>query len=91
MNEALSFSPHSERLLELKALALLILRKYEEVIQVCEQSLDLAERNYCFANNDNQICNEDSLESLGQFPVKIMAMADVCQGTFLLGQIGGGS
>jgi DnaJ family protein C protein 7 len=87
VNEALSFSPHSERLLELKALALLILRKYEELIQVCEQSLDLAERNYCFANNDDQICNEDSLESLGQFPVKLWRWRMCAKAHFYLGRL----
>lgn len=87
VNEALLISPHSERLLELKALALLLLRNYEEVIQVCERSLESAERNYCFVNNDNQLCNEDSLESLGQFPVKLWRWQMCAKANFHLGRL----
>ncbi|KAJ7522446.1 hypothetical protein O6H91_18G010800 [Diphasiastrum complanatum] len=46
LNEALKCSPHSDHLLELKAHALFALRRFEEVIQLCEQSLALAERNF---------------------------------------------
>lgn len=87
VDEALLISPHSERLLELKALALLILRKYEEVIQVCEQSLDSAERNYCFVDNDNQLCNEDSLECPGQFPAKLWRWRMCAKAHFHLGRL----
>ncbi|KAJ4979280.1 hypothetical protein NE237_010060 [Protea cynaroides] len=43
--ECLSISPYSEKLVEMKAEALFMLRKYEEVIQLCERTLDSAERN----------------------------------------------
>ncbi|XP_035545296.1 uncharacterized protein LOC108982058 isoform X2 [Juglans regia] len=43
--EALSISLYSEKLLEMKAEALYMLHKYEEAIQLCEQSLSFAEKN----------------------------------------------
>lgn len=54
INEALSISSFSEPLHELKAQALLSLRRYEECIQLCEQSLPAAERNHGFAVNEQQ-------------------------------------
>ncbi|CAN4119849.1 unnamed protein product [Withania somnifera] len=43
--EALTISTYSEKLLELKADALLMLRRYEEVVQLCEKTLEFAESN----------------------------------------------
>ncbi|XP_077252404.1 uncharacterized protein LOC143891699 isoform X2 [Tasmannia lanceolata] len=51
ITEALSISPYSEKLVEMKADTLLILRKYEEVVQLCEQTLDSAERNSASSGN----------------------------------------
>ncbi|KAI8526133.1 hypothetical protein RHMOL_Rhmol13G0285100 [Rhododendron molle] len=44
--QALTISSYCEKLLEMKADALLMLRKYEELIQLCEQTLVFAEMNY---------------------------------------------
>ncbi|GMI63337.1 hypothetical protein HRI_000003000 [Hibiscus trionum] len=57
--EALSVSPYSEKLLEMKAEALYMLRKYEEAIQFCEQSLFIAEKNFSKAETDNQLASTD--------------------------------
>ncbi|KAG7961958.1 hypothetical protein I3843_09G041200 [Carya illinoinensis] len=46
IDESLSISLYSEKLLEMKAEALYMLRKYEEVIQLCERSLSFAEKNF---------------------------------------------
>lgn len=46
IGEALSISRFSERLLQMKGEALYILRMYDEVIQLCEQTLDIAEKNF---------------------------------------------
>ncbi|KAI5073515.1 hypothetical protein GOP47_0011528 [Adiantum capillus-veneris] len=46
LNEALSISSFSEPLHELKAQVLLSLRRYEECLQFCEQTLPTAERNH---------------------------------------------
>ncbi|XP_038993230.1 dnaJ homolog subfamily C member 7-like [Hibiscus syriacus] len=57
--EALSISPYSEKLLEMKAEALYMLRKYEEAIQLCEQSLSIAEKNFSKAETANQLASTD--------------------------------
>ncbi|KAL3819758.1 hypothetical protein ACJIZ3_005663 [Penstemon smallii] len=44
--EALSISRYSEGLLEMKGEALCILRMYEEVIKLCEQTLPIAKKNF---------------------------------------------
>lgn len=45
-NEALSISCYSEKLLEMKGEALCKLQMYNEVIELCENSLDIAEKNF---------------------------------------------
>eukprot|EP00250_Pteridium_aquilinum_P018047 c23915_g1_i1 orf=359-5419(+) len=54
VNEALSISSFSEPLHELKAQILLSLRRYEECLQLCEQSLPAAERNHGVTVNEQQ-------------------------------------
>lgn len=54
INEALLFSPYSERLLEMKVQSLFSLRRHEEVVQLCEQSLSSAERNHGSVVNEQQ-------------------------------------
>ncbi|KAK4373715.1 hypothetical protein RND71_009099 [Anisodus tanguticus] len=46
INEALSISCYSEKLLEMKGEALCKLQMYNEVIELCESSLDIAEKNF---------------------------------------------
>ncbi|EOY32761.1 hypothetical protein QUC31_019276 [Theobroma cacao] len=57
--ESLQISLYSEKLLEMKAEALFILRKYEEVIQLCEQTFDSAEKNSLSFNINGQLANLD--------------------------------
>ncbi|KQK03864.1 hypothetical protein BRADI_2g10286v3 [Brachypodium distachyon] len=45
ITDALSISTHSDNLMKMKAEALLLLRRYEEVIRFCEETLHLAEKN----------------------------------------------
>lgn len=54
INEALSISSYSELLHDLKAQVLLSLRRYDEAVQLCEQSLPAAERNHGIAVNEQQ-------------------------------------
>ncbi|KAK1366172.1 Heat shock protein DnaJ with tetratricopeptide repeat [Heracleum sosnowskyi] len=58
--EALTISSHSEKLLELKGEALCMLRKYEEVVHLCEQTLGFAEKNFTSIDTANQLSNADS-------------------------------
>ncbi|KAL4571734.1 hypothetical protein LXL04_018499 [Taraxacum kok-saghyz] len=46
ITEALSISCYSDKLLNLKGEALLVLGKHKEVIQLCEQTLDSSEKNF---------------------------------------------
>ncbi|PHT54584.1 hypothetical protein CQW23_09046 [Capsicum baccatum] len=57
-DEALSVSCYSEKLLEMKGEALCKLQMYNEVIELCEKSLDVAEKNF-----SSDIANLDDLNS----------------------------
>ncbi|XP_076890050.1 uncharacterized protein LOC143541009 [Bidens hawaiensis] len=46
ISDALSVSCYSEKLLNLKGEALLVLGKHKDVVQMCEQTLDSAEKNF---------------------------------------------
>jgi hypothetical protein len=48
LSEALAHAPHSEALLQMRALALLWLRKFEEVLGFCESSLGGSQQNWAF-------------------------------------------
>ncbi|XP_023887583.2 uncharacterized protein LOC111999685 isoform X2 [Quercus suber] len=64
IDNALSISSYSEKLLEMKSEALLMLRRYDEAIQQCEQSLYFAEKNFASvstgANMDGSECQSYS-------------------------------
>ncbi|KAJ7976734.1 Heat shock protein DnaJ with tetratricopeptide repeat [Quillaja saponaria] len=49
IKKALSISLYSEKLLQMKAEALCLLQKYDEAIQICEQSRCFAEKNFASA------------------------------------------
>lgn len=65
VGEGLSISCYSEKLLEIKGEALFLLRRYDEVIELCEQTLHTAEKNFSaidLANDDDtQFTNSVSL------------------------------
>ncbi|KAF4373662.1 hypothetical protein F8388_025356 [Cannabis sativa] len=46
ISQALSISLYSEKLLKMKAEALIVLKRHEEAIQLCEKSLSFAEKNF---------------------------------------------
>ncbi|XP_054818027.1 uncharacterized protein LOC129317698 isoform X2 [Prosopis cineraria] len=60
INEALMISSYSEKLLEMKAEALFMLCKFEEVIQLCDQTLGSAEKNFCSLDADGEVINLDN-------------------------------
>nr|GEY05122.1 DnaJ domain, zinc finger, CCHC-type, tetratricopeptide-like helical domain protein [Tanacetum cinerariifolium] len=63
VTEALSVSCYSKKLLKLKREALFQLHKYEEVLQMCEQTLAIAEKNYDSINERKCQTEEPSLYS----------------------------
>ncbi|KAL0404872.1 UNVERIFIED_CONTAM: DnaJsubfamily C member 7 [Sesamum radiatum] len=60
--DALSISRYSERLLEMKGQALCTLRLYDEVIQLCEQTLDIAKKNFGTDNLDDSSCKSSHVK-----------------------------
>ncbi|XP_073317414.1 uncharacterized protein [Primulina huaijiensis] len=54
--EALSISMYSDKLLEMKGRALCFLRMYHELIKLCEQTLDIAEKNFTSDHLDDRSC-----------------------------------
>ncbi|KAI3801302.1 hypothetical protein L1987_29406 [Smallanthus sonchifolius] len=64
VKEALSISPYSEKLFEMKGEALFMLHKYEEVIQMCEQTLTSAEKNHVTVDDSNRMSAEDRIRPL---------------------------
>lgn len=65
ITDALSISIYSDSLMKMKAEAMLLLRRYEEVIRFCGETLHLAERNsvsMCFDEHPESI-NLDSYSS----------------------------
>ncbi|KAK8645361.1 hypothetical protein V6N13_119195 [Hibiscus sabdariffa] len=58
--EALQISVYSDQLLEMKAEAFLILGKYEDVIQLCDQTFDSAEKNSPSLDVNGKLAVSDS-------------------------------
>ncbi|KAL9260527.1 DnaJ homolog subfamily C member 7-like protein [Drosera capensis] len=67
ISEALFISPYSEKLLEMKADILFKLRRYEEVIQLCQQSLGSAEKNAPSLDANSQQSSVSTPEALEAF------------------------
>ncbi|XP_052185716.1 uncharacterized protein LOC127797154 isoform X2 [Diospyros lotus] len=60
--EALTISSYSEKLLQMKGDALLMLRRYEELIQLCEQTLGSAEMNCSVISGDKNLTDLDHID-----------------------------
>ena len=44
-------------------------------------------KELCFLNNDSQVCNDDSLEILGQFPIKLWWWRMCAKAHFYMGRL----
>ncbi|CAL9759983.1 unnamed protein product [Musa acuminata subsp. burmannicoides] len=79
--EALFICPYSERLMERKAEAFLMLRRYKEVIVFCEQTIEIAERNYalCRVSTDNS-------EDMQSCPMRLWRLNLMSKSYFYLGR-----
>ncbi|XP_076890047.1 uncharacterized protein LOC143541006 [Bidens hawaiensis] len=73
VKEALSISPYSEKLLEMKREALLMLHKYEEVIKMCEQTLTSAEKNCASVDDSNHMPGQDQIRPLKLWRLSLMS------------------
>ncbi|KAF8403744.1 hypothetical protein HHK36_011848 [Tetracentron sinense] len=85
--EALSISPYSEKLVEMKAETLFLLQKYDEVIQLCEQTLDSAEKNSTSINFDGQLAIVDGSECVKNSHVRLWRWCLISKSHFYLGRL----
>ncbi|KAK1294230.1 Chaperone protein dnaJ 39 [Acorus calamus] len=87
IGDALMLSPFSDSLVEMKAEALLMLRRYDEVIQLCEQTQDSAERNFSMINADGHIGDHISSESVKCPSVTLWRWHLISRSYFYLGRL----
>ncbi|KAL2329199.1 hypothetical protein Fmac_022626 [Flemingia macrophylla] len=86
INEALMISSYSEKLLEMKAEALLMLCRYEEVIQLCDKTLDSAEKNACPLDADCQMTDLDNSQLSKGFYFRVWRCSMMLKAHFYLGK-----
>ncbi|PUZ66246.1 hypothetical protein GQ55_3G292300 [Panicum hallii var. hallii] len=86
ISNALHISPHSDSLKEMKAEALLMLRRYEEVIQLCQESVNPAERNSVLFNANGEPENSRVSEKT-QFSGSYWRPYLICKSYFLSGKL----
>ncbi|KAI3838481.1 hypothetical protein MKX03_013245 [Papaver bracteatum] len=87
ISEALPISPYSEKLLEMKGEALFELSKYEEVIQMCEQSLSSAEVNCASISADSKLTNLDHAKAKKTSPARLWRWHLISLSYFYLGRL----
>ncbi|KAJ9139650.1 hypothetical protein P3X46_030363 [Hevea brasiliensis] len=85
--EASTISPFSEKFLEMKATSLFLLRNYDEVIQLCEQTFDSAEQNSPLIDADCQSADLDSSELLKNFSFSFWRSHLMFKSYFYLGKL----
>ncbi|ERN05158.1 uncharacterized protein LOC18433326 isoform X1 [Amborella trichopoda] len=87
ISNALSLSSYSECLIEMKADALFLMRKYEDVIQFCEQTLDSAERNFPFVSVEGDQKSVDDSASRKSVSVRLWRWHMISKSYFHLGKL----
>ncbi|KAK4276298.1 hypothetical protein QN277_019262 [Acacia crassicarpa] len=87
IKEALMISSYSEKLLEMKAEALFMLCKFEEVIQLCEQTLGSAEKNFCSLDADGEVMNLDDSKLPKSFYFRLWRCSMKLKSYFHLGKL----
>ncbi|KAH7560676.1 hypothetical protein JRO89_XS10G0069400 [Xanthoceras sorbifolium] len=87
IDEALLISSYSEKLLEMKAEALFMLRKYEEVIQLCDQTMDSAAKNSPTVDADGQLTYLDGVEPSTDFTFRLWRSCLIFKSYFNLGKL----
>ncbi|KAK2651926.1 hypothetical protein Ddye_011782 [Dipteronia dyeriana] len=87
ITEALSTSSRSEKLLEMKAEALCLLRKYEETIQLCEQTLCVAEQSFASVGTDNCSLNMNVSGSVNHPLARLWRWRLISKSYFYMGKL----
>lgn len=87
IGEALTISPYSEKFLQMKVDALLMLRKYDELIQLCEKTLEAVESNFLVSGDNSQSGNfhESDLRRTPSFRVWCCSL--ILKSNFYLGKL----
>ncbi|XP_066363209.1 uncharacterized protein [Miscanthus floridulus] len=86
ISNALHICPHSDSLKEMKAEALLMLRRYEEVIQLCQESVNPTERNSVLFKDNGEPKNSRVSEQT-QFSGRYWQPYLICKSYFLSGKL----
>ncbi|ESW04234.1 hypothetical protein PHAVU_011G078000 [Phaseolus vulgaris] len=86
INEALMISSYSEKLLEMKAEALLMLCRYDEVIHLCDKTLDSAEKNACPLDAGGEVTDLDNSQLSKGFYFRIWRCSMMLKACFHLGK-----
>ncbi|KAI3960806.1 hypothetical protein MKW98_026198 [Papaver atlanticum] len=87
ISEALPICPYSEKLFEMKGEALFVLRKYEEAVQMCEQSLSSAEVNCASISADSMLKNLDHAKANKTSPARLWRWRLISLSYFYLGRL----
>ncbi|KAJ4839607.1 hypothetical protein Tsubulata_029635 [Turnera subulata] len=87
IDEALLISSHSEKLLHMKAESLFMMRKYDAVIQFCEQSYDSARNNSFPIDADYHLENLDGSKFGKDNPLGIWRSCLIFKSYFYLGKL----
>ncbi|CAL0329358.1 unnamed protein product [Lupinus luteus] len=87
ISEALMISSYSEKLLEMKAEVLLMLCRYEEVIQVCGDTLGSAEKNSYPLNAGSQVTDPDNSEFSKSFHFRLWRCSMMLKAYFYQGRL----
>ncbi|KAM3398426.1 hypothetical protein P3S68_001941 [Capsicum galapagoense] len=87
VSEALTISTYSAKLLEFKADALLMLRRYEEVILLCEKTLELAKSNAPPYNFSYQLSELDSTITERSASAGLWCVSKIVKSYFYLGKL----
>lgn len=87
ISEALSIALYSEILLEMKAEALVKLRNFDEAIQICEQTLEFAEKNASVTETDCQSKDTDCSKSMGRSHSRFWRWRIMSKSYFYVGKL----
>ncbi|XP_065857452.1 uncharacterized protein [Euphorbia lathyris] len=87
ISEAISSSPYSERLLEMKAKSIFMVKKYEEVIQLCEQTLCAAEMNFASSGTSDQFKDKNCSQTERHLLARLWRWHLISKSYFYLGKL----
>ncbi|CAJ1927091.1 unnamed protein product [Sphenostylis stenocarpa] len=87
INEALVISSCSEKVLEMKAEALFMLCRYEEVIQLCDETFSSAEKNSYPLGADCEVIDLDSAQLSKGFYFRLWRCSLMLKSYFHLGKL----